>query len=290
MTVRAALHGVTPPLLWQLGRRLRDRLRGTAGVDPAAEFVFAGEEWAVAETRFAPRGWQAEATREHYRRTWPAFAESIAGPGPLGVTPVRPYPSHEIANHNAFVSFAYAWCVATRGRTALSMLDWGCCFGQYYALARRALPEVAIEYHGKDMPHLAAAGRELFPDQTFHHDDRCLAREYDFVLASGSLHYMADWRHTLRALAAATSGRLLVTRLPTVTAAPSYVFLHRPGIFDTEFLGWCLNRDAFLAAAADAGLELEREFLLAERHAVAGASEAPQYLGFLFRPRGAGDG
>lgn len=79
---------------------------------------------------------------------------------------------------------------------------------------------------------------------------------------------------------------LYVTRLPIVSKAPSFVVVQRPWPFgyETEFLGWFLNRGELLECARDSGLELTREFLIQEMPVVKGAPEQGEYRGFLFRP------
>jgi hypothetical protein len=94
----------------------------------------------------------------------------------------------------------------------------------------------------------------------------------------------------LTVLAESTGRLLLVTRLPVVREAASYVVLqraHRYG-YDTEYLGWRLNRDEFLTAASQVGLTLLREFVLGEEEWAGGAPEPARASGFLFRPAAAG--
>jgi hypothetical protein len=107
------------------------------------------------------------------------------------------------------------------------------------------------------------------------------------VLASSSLQYAPDWRTLLRRLGAATSGLLLVTRLPIALEAPSFVVLQRAEAYGyaTEYLGWVISRDELLAEASGAGLVLECELLLDARLSAAGAPEEPiGHRGFLFGP------
>ena len=70
--------------------------------------------------------------------------------------------------------------------------------------------------------------------------------------------------------------------------SPSFVVLQRAGAYgyETEYAGWVVSRDAFLARASDAGLVLDRELLLDAWMSPAGAPENPiGHRGFLFRPR-----
>jgi putative methyltransferase (TIGR04325 family) len=167
----------------------------------------------------------------------------------------------------------------------MSMLDWGGGIGHYYILAKALLPDVEIDYHCKDVPVLADYGAQLLPGQHFCADESCLERTYDFVMASGSMHFTEDWPSLLAGLAKATDGYLYVTRQPTVLEVASFVFIQRPYAYgyNTEYLGWCLNRAEFVGQAEKQGLSLVREFVLAERPPIADAPEQCQYRGFLFR-------
>jgi putative methyltransferase (TIGR04325 family) len=192
-----------------------------------------------------------------------------------------------MASHNMLVSFAYVLARAAHGRDVLSVLDWGGGLGHYAVLARAVLPEVTLDWHCREMPSVASAGARVNPDVTFHTDDACLEQSYDVVLASSSLQYAPDWQALLRRLARATSGFLLVTRLPIALEARSFVVLQRAQGYGyaTEYLGWVVSRDELLAEASAAGLGLDRELLL---DAWLSAAEAPEdpvgHRGFLFRP------
>jgi hypothetical protein len=76
-----------------------------------------------------------------------------------------------------------------------------------------------------------------------------------------------------------------VTRLPIVHQAPSYVMVQRPYQYgyNTEYLGWCLNRAEFLQCAQKTGLKLIREFVVEQLPPVHRAPEQPEHWGFLFR-------
>jgi putative methyltransferase (TIGR04325 family) len=167
------------------------------------------------------------------------------------------------------------------------MLDWGGGPGHYAVLARALVPGIELEYWSKDVPTLASLGRELLPDERFADDDSCLERRYDLVLASGSLQYAEDWQTMLARLAGATTGYLYVTRIPVALESESFVVLQRAYRYgyDTEYLGWVVNRAELLEVAREAGLELVREVLLPDYLAAEGAPEAPvDHRGFLFAP------
>lgn len=273
-----------PPVAVGLLRRLRAGIHPPASTLPEWEYI--PENWAYVRTHPEVKGWNVRDVLETYKQKWPRFVAMVQGTGPLGVAHESDLATNaDINSHNTMMAFAYALALAARRKDALSMLDWGGGIGHYYLLAQALLPDVRIEYHCKDVPLLAEYGAKLFPDQRFYADESCLERTYDFVLASTSLHYSEDWRRVLEGLAKATGEYLYITRLPTVVQAPSYVFIQRPYAYgyNTEYLGWCLNKAEFLAEASKVGLTLVREFVIGEQPPIANAPGACQFRGFLFR-------
>jgi len=81
---------------------------------------------------------------------------------------------------------------------------------------------------------------------------------------------------------------LFVTRLPVALRAPSFVVQQRAYAYgyDTEYLGWVVNRKELLERSQSLKLELQREFLLQASFSALGAPESPVgHRGFLFSPR-----
>ena len=235
------------------------------------------------------RGWDAPAVEAAYRLRWPEFVEAVRGSGTLGVAHEVPEGKAVVTNdpgwHNAVLTFGYVLARAARG-DSLSLLDWGGGPGHYFVLARALLPEATLDYHSRDLPRLAAFGRQVLPEAEFHDDDSCLDRTYDLVVASDSLQYSPDIAAILARLGQAAAPWLFVAQLPVAAAAESFVVLQRPDAYgyETEYLGWVVNRRELLAMAVDAGLVLEREFIAPGAIDAAGAPERPVYLrSFLFR-------
>ena len=141
------LRRFAPPILVDWARAMFRR---------KANWKFAPHGWAEREKSDSAAGWNAEDVLATYKRKWPLFQQLISGPGPLGI-------AHESAcdrrddvfSHNVVMSFGYVLGLAARGRPAISFLDWGGGIGHYYLLAKALLPEVAIDYHCKDVPLLA---------------------------------------------------------------------------------------------------------------------------------------
>ena len=294
--LRWVVNALTPPIvviavkgalrrLGLLGRRATPEPARSAVAANPPEFELVPEGWSREVT-----GWDGGTVADAYVAKWPDWVAALDGPGPLGVyhearagDPLR---RDDMASHNMLVSFAYVLSRAAPGRDPLSVLDWGGGLGHYAVLARAVLPGVMLDWHCREVPSVASAGTRANPEVTFHTDDACLEQTYDLVLASSSLQYQPDWQRLLRRLGGATSGFLLVTRLPIALDAPSFVVLQRAQSYGyaTEYLGWVVSRDELLAEASAAGLELDRELLL---DAWLSAAEAPEdpigHRGFLFR-------
>jgi len=278
-----------------LARKVLRRRSVPVAATPATpgrhEWEYVPEGWSAQQKDPLIKGWNIGSILDSYKKNWPVFLANIQGPGPLGISPESSSAQRDnVILHNIMMTYAYVLSRAARKKDTLSLLDWGGSIGHYYLLARTLAPDVVIDYHCKDLPVLVEHGRTLSPDLHFHADESCLERTYDLVLACSSLHYSPDWRSTLRKLGAATAGHLFITGLPTVRDAASFVYVQRPYHYgyDTEYLGWCLNRDEFLAAAQSAGLQLLREFVVGHKPMIHNAPEQNEFFGFLFQASTAG--
>jgi putative methyltransferase (TIGR04325 family) len=295
--VRATLiaKGLTPPFLWAVLKAIRNRQEPEPEPPPAPEQEVEPEppEWEYVPEGWArpEGGWDVEAIARAHRDKWPSFLEAVEGPGPLGVwheAPLgEPVARDDLNAQQMVLAFGYVLARAAQGKARVSVLDWGGGPGHFAVLARALLPELEIDYHSRDLAPIAALGRELRPGDSFHDDDSCLDRSYDVVVASSSIQYAQDWQGTLARLAGATDGFLFVTRVPIALDVPSFVVLQRAYRYgyETEFLGWVLNRDELLETARAAGLELQREIILPAWLSAPGAGEDPiGHRGFLFAP------
>ncbi len=289
MNAKEVAREIVPPVLWRALQALRAAHARAAGRAGRPEWEYLPEAWAYARAHPEVRGWDVTDILAIYRAKWPRFLELTEGTGPLGVAhESRLTERTDLTSHNAVMAFGYVLALASltvKGKQPLSLLDWGGGIGHYYVLARALLPEMSIDYHCKDVRALAGEGARLFPEAHFYSDDACLAGRYDLVMASTSLHYAEDWKTALGGLATATEGYLYITGLPVAEHAASYVFIQRPHAYgyNTEYLGWCLNRGEFLECARSKDMSLVREFVVGLRPPVAAAPETPEYRGFLFR-------
>lgn len=285
--LRRFLREVTPPFIPKAIEALRKKRHGGA---PAWEYMPQG--WDAQSDDAAIKGWDVQSILETYKKKWPEFLNNLEGVRPFAFSPEANDPDiPDLAFHNSLMSYAYALARTAWGQSTISMLDWGGGIGHYIEFNRRLFPALEVDYHCKELPLLAAYGQELFPEAHFYSDETCLQRKYDFVVSSSSLQYARDWRDLVNKLASATSGFLFITLLPTVTESASYVMVQRPYEYgyDTEYLGWCINRSELLECAEAAGLELEREFMIGTKPDIHKAPGQCEYRGFLFRPSAVAD-
>lgn len=271
-----------PSALWRVLRGARWRF---ASRTKSSEWEYVPEGWQAAQGASKIKGWNVQEVLEVYKAKWPAFVHSLQGTAPFGLSPEAiSAAEYDLTFHNSIMCYAYALTLASRKKTTIAMLDWGGGIGHYYLISRALVPDLEIDYHCKDVPVLTEHGKALFPQAHFYTDETCLARQYDFILAGTSLHYTPDWESLLKKLATSTRGYLLVTGLPVVHQSSSFVFVQRPYAYgyNTEYLGWCLNRQEFLWLAEIAGLELKREFMIGYRPFIHRAPEQCEYHGYLF--------
>jgi putative methyltransferase (TIGR04325 family) len=282
--VKPIIRDLTPPLIWRTLSQLRSLRAGKE--ETYIEWEYVPEGWQALKTNPNIKGWNVESVLEAYKANWQTFLKSLEGTLPFGISPESGSETRtNLMFHNLMMTYAYVLSLSTRHKSSISMLDWGGGIGHYYLLSQKLVPDLEIDYHCKDVSLLAEYGRSLFPQAHFYADETCLERKYDFVLVSGSFQYSQDWTSALKGLAQATAGYLFVTRLPTVHQAPSFVIVQRPYHYgyNTEYLGWCLNRGEFLQCAQKAGLELIREFVVETLPPIHLAPEQPEHWGFLFR-------
>lgn len=277
------IKSLLPPIVPQLIRYLRSAAYRRRR-DDEWEYIPAG--WAYAQTHPEVKGWNVHEILEVYKRKWPRFLALVEGTGPLGIAHESELTTNDdLHSHNMMMSLAYTLALASHRRSSLSILDWGGGTGHFYVIAKKVLPDIEIEYHCKDVPLLAEYGSNLFPDQYFYSDERCLLRKYDFVMVSAAFHYAENWKKLLKDLAGVATSLLYVANMPSILTAPSFVFVQRPYAYgyNTQYLGWCLNRNEFLLSAQACRLELLREFVTGIKPAILNAPEQNEYRSFLFR-------
>ena len=255
--------------------------------------------WARPDWELVPRGWEKadepgslpdwddQAVADGYRVKRREVLEALRTGEPLAfpTSALRPTAERTVRDHNTTMCFAYALAHAARGRSRLSVLDWGGGIGLHYHLGKALEPELELDYHVKEVAQVCAVGRELEPAVTFHEGDGCLEQRYDLVMASSALQYEEAWKETLERMARAASAYLFLTRVPVVFRASSYVVRHRASMrgVPADFLSWVVNRDELVACAERGDVVLEREFLIMPSPLIVGAPERQEVRAFLFR-------
>lgn len=267
MTFKGIIKPIVPPFLWSIGQDVKRRL--LRSVD---HYAYAPQGW---NTPLPPGGSSEAFWRAVLERERPLYQALIARvrAGQSALTAVD-----EVMKH---VAFGYVIALAARDTDKLSVLDYGGSLGEYFWIGTALLPDVTLEYHCKELPAIAAAGRELNPGVTWHTDDTCLDASYDVVMFSASLPYLPDWQTILQRAARGTRGYMLLVDIPSVQRVPTYVITQRCG--GVTHLQWLLNRSEIVDTVQRAGLRLVQEFIVSAHPPVANAPEQPMSMGWVFR-------
>jgi putative methyltransferase (TIGR04325 family) len=290
-----------PPIVVEGIRRLR-RPNSTkqAPAPPPTASPASGEpvasgpalpEWEmVADTEevwTAHEGWMHGSILKTQLSKWQDFLRSVEGPRALGQShEASAGAAPDYATHNTIMSFGYVLGRLAERRATASVLDWGGGLGHYYVYASALFPALKLDYVIKDLPGFCAAGEKLLPDATYLSDEeQALARSYDLVFASSSLHYTRDHYSLLGRLCDSTAEWLMITRTPIVERNDDFLVVQRPHLYGymTEYPGWFMNRGKLIDFMHRRSFSLERQFLVAEQPNVPNAPEQAHYYGFLFR-------
>ncbi|MGZ5647287.1 MAG: methyltransferase domain-containing protein, partial [Usitatibacter sp.] len=245
---------------------------------PGDSLVLAPEGWRTPLP--AADGLDSPAFVQRQRAIYAPLLSRPLGEGPLlflGEDWAGPH-EWKVAEHNHWLSNAYVFATVARRRTALSVLDYGGGFACSQRIAASVLPGVVLDFHCKELPRIAAAGREVNPDVTWHDTDECFERNYDLVIMSGVLQYVEHWRELLRR-AATSADHLFLTDVSTVAAVRSYIAVQRVDGAAAHYQ--VLNRDELLSVLREAGMRVVREFLLDAHPRIEGAPEQPSYSAWL---------
>ncbi len=267
---------LVPPIILRGPSMLREVFR-------TQHLKYAPDGWDTKLDQNASIGWSVDSVVETESDKWNEFCKNLEGQGPLGF-------SHEHADlsvvrntnfHNVHISFAYVAALAARDKKSLSVLDWGGSLGHYYKVARAVLPEVSFDYHVKEVPLIAAAGRRLNPEVKWHEDESCLDCEYDLVMLNGSIMYMPDWAEALHRIARSAREYVFLFRLPIVQSCGSFVSVEK--LHGSQMLHLQVNQDELLAVVRAAGLTVVREFVVGEPPYIEDAPEQCDMRGWLLK-------
>lgn len=245
--------------------------------------TYAPDGWRTQLTKGPNKGWSVDSVIDTEKSKWEAFCKNLEGAGPLGF-------SHENTDlslvrspnfHNVHISYAYVLALTAHKKDSISVLDWGGALGHYYLVGKAVLPGVAIDFHVKEVPLMAEAGKRLNPEVHWYDDESCLKRDYDLIMMTGSIPYMEDWADVLHRVARSVKEYLYIARLPVVDHSPSYIATQQ--LYNSQMLHQVFNQTEFLDTVKDTGLNLVREFVVGDRPYIKGAPEQCEVRGWLFR-------
>jgi len=248
-----------------------------------ATLEYAPDGWRTPLDDGQSQGWSVDSVVDNEKAKWDDYCRNLQGPGPLGF-------SHEhtdlsvIRNsdfHNVHISYAYVLALAAHKKDRISVLDWGGSLGHYYLLGKAVLPDVSIDYHVKEVPLMAKAGKELNPEVNWYTDETCLEKEYDLIMMNGSLLYLEDWARVLHRTARAVREYLFLFRLLVVQNSSSFISIER--LYHSQMLHQQLNQSELLEAVNETGLTLIREFVVGDPPYIKNAPEQCEMRGWLFK-------
>ena len=266
MAFKRLVKPIVPPALWSIGSELRQRW-----VRSTDRLAYTRLGW---DTPLPPGGgneafWSRFVERER------AWCEALVA----RVRAEHPVLTSDDANLG-YLAFGYVLALTARHKDKITILDYGGNLGEYYWISKALVPGVELEFHCKELPVIAAAGRLVSPDVIWHMDDECLDGSYDLVMFSASLPYLRDWKTVLRRAAQATRQYLFLGDIPSVRNVATYVVTQRSG--GVTNLGYLFNRSEITDTVQGTGLRLLREFTMGPHVPVANAPEQPMYAGWLF--------
>lgn len=288
MGLKAIVKDWMPPIVLRQIQKRRQAARKAQAPQPVEppEWEYVPQAWEMKPGTIG--GWDQASVAAVYATRWEQFQKLITGTRPLGINYEGihgPEPDN-VDVHNQVMTLAYVVGWTAHRRDRLSILDFGGALGHHLAILRALFPELPLDYSCCELARVADQGRQLHPRVQYYTDDTWTTRKFDLVFASNSLHYSPNWEERLAQLAGVAESAVLITKVPTVQKAPSFVILQRAQRYGygTEYLGWCFNETEFLTAAHKASLILEREFLVGTWEPyVVNAPEPQRHKGFLFR-------
>jgi putative methyltransferase (TIGR04325 family) len=267
MEAKSLLRSMVPPVLWHIGKACKSTLLGSP------------DHYA-----YAPGGWDTPlpdgARSEDY---WTAFIAqgSAACQDAMARVKNRQPALRDSEYEFKHVVFAYALALSSHEKERTTVLDYGGSLGDYLWHGKALVPGIDLEYHCKELPAIAAAGRQVNPEVIWHTDDTCLLQSYDLIMFSSSLEYVRDWKQVVGSAAHVARRYLFLSDVPTVRHVPAFVGTERRG--NVTNLHWQLNGRELVETVEATGLRLVREFPMGPYPRVALAPEQPTSVGWLFR-------
>jgi putative methyltransferase (TIGR04325 family) len=274
---------LVPPVVWNSIRYARSTLSSPSSEIRECEYIPEGWKYQIESAE----GWNHSSISDIEKTKWNEFVRLLEGTDPVGIAhEAAKLENRNLPAHHSIMCFGYVLAMVGNQRSTLSILDYGGGLGHYFLFARALLPSLKLSYFCMDLASFCSEGKKLLPEVTFFDSPKqCDSHKYEIIFASGSFHYTKDWKALLKSFVEWSSSYVFLTRVPTVRDAATYVMIQRPYRYgyQTEYLGWVLNRKELLQYCRDLGLILVREFLVAEGLEILNAPEQPDFCGFLFR-------
>jgi putative methyltransferase (TIGR04325 family) len=266
----------SPPILREIKRFIVSK----EDEHPYLEYSPAG--WNTVLSHTENIGWNSTYAVSVETERFSSFCTNLEGTGPIGFMHDNQNVSEMcVSFHNRNITYAFVLALVAHKKETVTVLDWGGSLGHNYLIGKALLPYVTIDFHCKEVPLMAEAGKKLNPDVHFSIDESCLLRTYDLVIMNGVLQYYDNWVNTLCRIAPAVNEYLFLGHLPLVYESPGFVAIQRH--YGTEMLHEQFNRKVMLEVIEGMGFSLVREFLTGLRPYIKNAPEQCELFSWLFK-------
>ena len=274
--IKKILELFIPPILIKSAQAIKNLFH-----KPLLEY--APDGWQTQLHNDRNQGWNVDSVIDNEKAKWDLFCRNVEGTGPLGFSHEHSdlTVTHDTNFHNVHISYAYVLALTAHLKDRISVLDWGGSLGHYYLIGKAVLPDVSIDYHVKEVPLMAKAGRLINPDVNWYDDESCLEKEYDLVMLNGSILYLKDWVETLQRIAYSVKKYLFLFRLPVVQNSPTFISIER--LYNSQMLHQQVNQAELLNAVKKTDLILVREFVIGDPPYIKNAPEQCQMRGWLLK-------
>jgi putative methyltransferase (TIGR04325 family) len=266
MNAKQAARAVTPPLLWELARRLKS---GQPKPEAARPTVFTGPLASWADALRQSDGWDAPAIT---RKTLEVSRQVRDGTIAFQQDTI----AHESVRYSATV-LAFL-LLATSGRTGrCEIIDFGGSLGTHYYQNRKILAQITgstVGWNIVERPDIAALGREHFrePGLTFFASlaeaKAALSAPPAAFLFSGSLQCLEEPFRALDDAVALGARVLAFDRLLVSPGERHEIYLQRPNpqrYYRATYPAWCFAKGPFIAAVEARGFTRVDQFTDAPR-------------------------
>jgi putative methyltransferase (TIGR04325 family) len=257
---KTLLRAMTPPIVWQMARRVRARIPGSAARSKIFEGPFPSWKAAISISD----GWDSPVIRD---KTLAAALKVRDG--------VVEFEQDGNASNCIVYSptiLAFLLLTFSRQQENLSIIDFGGGFGSNYFQNRKVIRQLLgtrVQWNVVEQPAFASLGAEYFENaelkfySTFAEALSSAGPGTDALLFSGSLQYLSE---PLALLDEAIEADVRIFGFDRLLVSPFQehaIFVQHPDVnahYAATYPVWCFSKDAFVSHLTSRGFSLVEHF------------------------------